>query len=200
MKEFWDTRFASSEYKYGTKPNIFFRSTLDKLQPGKLLLPGEGEGRNAVYAARYGWEVMALDYSIEGRKKAMQLARAENVHIDYYHDDILHFVYPENTFDAAALIFVHLPPKETRQLFKMIRDSLKPGGIFFGQLYSKEQLMYGSGGPKNENMLYSEQEILSYSGSLQKKLFRKHEKIIHEGDMHHGKASVIDFVFQKPEI
>ena len=56
MKEFWDTRYAEIDFAYGKTPNTFFKDSIDKLTPGKLLLPADGEGRNAVYAATKGWD------------------------------------------------------------------------------------------------------------------------------------------------
>ena len=74
MKEFWEIRYAEKQYAYGENPNVYFKEQLDKLKPGKILLPAEGEGRNAVYAAKQGWEVMAFDLSSEGKNKAEKLA------------------------------------------------------------------------------------------------------------------------------
>ena len=71
MKEMWDQRFSGDEYVYGTEPNLFFKEKLEGLKPGKLLLPAEGEGRNAVFAARLGWQVKAVDYSVQARMKAI---------------------------------------------------------------------------------------------------------------------------------
>ena len=65
MKEFWNQRYSDSEYAYGKKPNRFFKREIDRLNPGSLFLPGEGEGRNAVYAATKGWNGHALDSSSE---------------------------------------------------------------------------------------------------------------------------------------
>jgi len=75
MIDFWNARYAAAEYAYGTEPNAFFKAQLDQLTPGRLLLPAEGEGRNAVYAAKKGWEVVAFDQSDAGQKKALKLAK-----------------------------------------------------------------------------------------------------------------------------
>jgi len=75
MENLWDSRFKAKEYVYGTLPNVFFKTTIDKYNlKGKILLPAEGEGRNAVYAAQKGMDVYAFDTSIEGKNKAMKLA------------------------------------------------------------------------------------------------------------------------------
>ena len=74
MKDFWNERYASTEYVYGKEPNQYFKQILCSLSPGKILLPAEGEGRNAVYAASLGWQVYAYDFSERAYKKAMALA------------------------------------------------------------------------------------------------------------------------------
>ena len=74
MNHFWDLRYDVGDYVYGTQPNHYFREILSSMSPGRLLLAGEGEGRNAVYAASLGWEVFAFDISMVAKKKAMELA------------------------------------------------------------------------------------------------------------------------------
>lgn len=197
MKEFWDQKFSSTEYKYGKKANNFFARYLLTLPKGKLLLPGEGEGRNAVYAATNGWNATGIDYSIKGKEKALKLAREAGVSIDYHHSDILHFIYPENHYDAVSIIFVHLPQQETKVFFQKIYNTLKPGGVFFGQLYSKNQIEFGTGGPRNLQMLYSKNELRQHLDQFHIEMLEKHERLIYEGDMHFGHSSVIDFAASK---
>lgn len=74
MSQFWNERYSQAEYVYGETPNVFFAAQLDKLSAGTIILPCEGEGRNAVYAASQGWEVKAFDASEAGQKKALLLA------------------------------------------------------------------------------------------------------------------------------
>ena len=83
MNDFWNDRYSSKEYVYGTGPNQFYKEQLEKLAPGKILFPAEGEGRNAVYTAKKGWSVTAFDPSSEGRKKALLLAKKNKVQIEY---------------------------------------------------------------------------------------------------------------------
>lgn len=198
MQKFWEQKFADEQYKYGKEPNDFFKQTLDSLPPGKVLLPGEGEGRNAVYAARRGWDVDAVDFTSNGKNKAIKLAREQNVHINYYVEDITECTPKKEHYDAVALIFLHLPQDATRDLYRKLISSLKPGGMFFFQLYSKEQIDYQTGGPGNPEMLYSIGELEKYMEEMNNIVLNKHEQLIHEGDMHFGKASVIDYVGKKP--
>ena len=116
MKEFWDDRFSNEEYYYGREPNLFFKNAIDELKPGKLFLPGEGEGRNAIYAAKLGWDVLAVDYSMAGVTKAMKLAAENNVTIRYETSDLLRYQAKES-FDAIAVIFVHFQPDDRKTFF-----------------------------------------------------------------------------------
>lgn len=81
-KNKWDKRYSSEEFAYGEEPNKYLKQQLDKLKVGTILFPAEGEGRNAVYAALLGWNVFAFDISKEGKKKALQLAKSNNVMIN----------------------------------------------------------------------------------------------------------------------
>jgi 2-polyprenyl-3-methyl-5-hydroxy-6-metoxy-1,4-benzoquinol methylase len=81
--KFWDERYSTTEFIYGSEPNSFFKSELEKLASGKILLLGEGEGRNAVYTALNGWTVDAVDFSLKAKEKALQLAEENKVHINY---------------------------------------------------------------------------------------------------------------------
>jgi len=193
-KEMWDQRYAESEYVYGTNPNEFFKQELDKLVPGNILLPAEGEGRNAVYAAEKGWIVSAFDQSDEGRKKALQLASDRGVIIDYQIRDLETIDYPMGHFDAIALVFVHSPALKRKQIHRSLIRFLKPGGSLILIGYSKEQLQYNSGGPKDASLLFSLNELKEDFSELHSVSIEQLEKEIREGDFHQGKAFVIQLV------
>lgn len=61
MEAFWNNRYKEKEFAYGIAPNQFFKESINKLKiKGTILLPAEGEGRNAVYAAKKGLKVTAF--------------------------------------------------------------------------------------------------------------------------------------------
>ena len=97
------------EYAYGEQPNNFLREELEKLKPGTILFPAEGEGRNAVFAAKLGWNVSAFDISGEGKNKAPRLAETNKVTIDYQVGELEKLNYNPEQFDAIALIYAHFP-------------------------------------------------------------------------------------------
>lgn len=195
---FWDERYSSKEYVYGTEPNQFFKEQLDRIIPaGKLLLPGEGEGRNAVYAAKICWEVDAFDQSIVAKLKAKRLAKKNNVTLNYSNVDLENFIMHKNYYDCAAIIFVHLAPNIRSEFHKKIIDSVKPKGKIILELFSKNQFGKNSGGPQDLNMLSSIEEIETDFKQMKTILIKEEEVFLDEGEKHRGEASVIRFVGEK---
>lgn len=192
MEDFWNEKYNTEEYLYGTEPNEFFRTFIDSLPPGKLLLPGAGEGRNAVYAAEAGWEVDAFDISSRGREKALRLARENDVNIQYSLQDLNSFDCKKEYYDVVALIFLHLPPAERKEFHKRISECLKnEGGNLYLLAFSKEQLNYTSGGPEDEESLYTREMMMEDFRELQIDLLQEDEVTLSEGEGHKGPASVI---------
>lgn len=195
---FWDDRYSSEEYVYGTEPNQFFKEQIDKIPvPGKLILPGEGEGRNAVYSARKGWYVDAFDQSKVAKEKALQLADNIGVSINCSVMDLNNFFPDKNYYNAAAIIFFHLPPIERTELHRKLISSLSKGGVLILELFSKNQLGKDSGGPQDLSMLSSVEEILNDFKDLKKILIEERNLYLNEGDKHKGDANVIRYVGEK---
>jgi hypothetical protein len=195
--EFWDERYSAADYAYGTEPNEFFAGQIKALVPGRALFPAEGEGRNAVHAATLGWGVTAFDQSSEAKKKALMLARQKGVSIDYHLSGYKEFEYGDGTFDAAVLIFVHLPPDERPEFHRLIGRCISPGGTILLEGFAKDQIRFTSGGPKDEGMLFSVDEIRSDYPDFEIILLEQQIITLNEGPYHQGKASVIRFVGRK---
>ena len=105
----WNDRYSKEEFAFGEQPNNYIKEQLEKLTVGTILFPAEGEGRNAVFAAKLGWTVSAFDISVEGKKKAVRLAEAHKVTIDYQVGELQTLNYQPEQFDAIALIYAHFP-------------------------------------------------------------------------------------------
>jgi len=157
--EFWNQRYGEVSYAYGTKPNNFLREVVDSLTPGRILLPCAGEGRNAVYAAHRGWEVLAIDQAEEGRKKAFHLAGQHNVSINYSIGDVNGFRYLPETMDAIGLFYAHLPRAERVQLIGKMLKALKKGGSILIEAFAADQIGRSSGGPGQVELAYSVKEL-----------------------------------------
>lgn len=197
MKHFWDERYNTLEYVYGKEPNGYLSSELGKISPGRLLLPGEGEGRNATFAALSGWEVFAFDQSQVGRKKALDLAAVAGVDITYELSSLEEFAFVPNSYDAVALIYFHAPPAQREYLHFQVLQSLRPGGHIILEGFHKEQLGRNTGGPGSLDMLFDEEMILSDFGDVEALNLEKTLVELNEGAFHQGEASVIRFSGRK---
>lgn len=197
MRTFWNQRYDVADYIYGTEPNLYFREKIEKLKPGKLFLPAEGEGRNGTYAASRGWKVEAFDFSPQARDKAINLARLHNTSIEYEISGIEDYNYPENAFDAVGLIYVHLAPEIRITFHEQTVRSLKSGGILILEAFSKKQLQYNSGGPKDEELLYSLSELCCDFAKLNILEKEELEIEINEGSAHKGTGEIIRIYAQK---
>lgn len=197
MNEFWEKRFSQEAYVYGKEPNAFFRECIDGLKPGKILLPGEGEGRNAVYAAGLGWDVHAFDQSAAGREKAVRLARERGVRIEYELGSIFDIPYRKGFFDLAALIFMHIHPKARRMFHKYIMNSLGPGGLLVMEAFGKEQIRNTSGGPRDPDLLYMPEEIIEDFEGMEIIRATNERVDLDEGPSHQGEADVVRFFARK---
>lgn len=189
--DFWNERYAIEDYAYGTEPNQFLKNELESLKPGKILFPAEGEGRNAVYAARRGFDVYAFDPSLEGRKKAIVLAETNAVSIDYQLAAYEDAQYAVNSFDVLVLTFCHMPLSKREDIHKKLISFLKPGGKLILEGFSKDQINNNTGGPRDVEMLFSEKELRSDFSSLQSISVSEQTTLLNEGLYHKGEASVI---------
>lgn len=191
MKDMWNERYTAPGYVYGTEPNEFFRAHLAARAPGRILLPAEGEGRNAVYAASQGWQVDAFDYSTAGRDKAMALAEERGVAISYHVADLSNAHFPEGEFDAVGLFFVHLPAALRIDVHTRCIRALKPGGLLLLEAFHPEQLDLLSGGPKNPDLLYSVAMLRADFAALHLDIAETVRIELDEGPMHRGPAAVV---------
>ena len=194
---FWNEKFLQNPNLYGEQPNAFLKSELKHRKPGKLLLPGEGEGRNALHAAAVGWDVFALDQSTIAKQHTLEKAQKLGLSLRYETCDITHFIPEPETFDVVALIYFHLPPAISTNVYHKLVKALKPGGEIIIEGFGKRQLSYTSGGPKNIDMLYAMEELKASFPSLE--WSHQFDGIIHleEGEGHRGDAHVIRLVGTK---
>jgi len=198
----WNERYSNDEFAYGEQPNNYLKEQLEKLQPGSILFPAEGEGRNAVFAATLGWEVSAFDISAEGKRKALLLAEANGVAINYQVGDLLALNYKVEQFDAIALVYAHFPADIKFKYHRMLDKYLRRDGHIIFEAFSKKHLDYIArnekvGGPKDIDMLYSIDEIQSDFGNYEIIELAEKEIELNEGLFHNGAGCVIRFVGRK---
>ena len=203
MKEMWDKRYSSDDYAYGITPNVFLKGVIEKYKlTGKILLPAEGEGRNAVYAAKNGLDVTAFDISLVGKNKALKLASRENVEITYKVGDFFELDIIDTQYDAAALIFAHFPPPLLSKYHKKIGNLIKPNGMIILEGFSKGHLKLleenpNLGGPNKLEMLFSKESIQKDFPDFEIIQLEEIEVELTEGEFHNGIGSVIRFIGRK---
>jgi SAM-dependent methyltransferase len=196
MKDFWDNRYSEGAYAYGTEPNNYYKEKLGLLVPGSILLPAEGEGRNSVYAALVGWKAYAFDLSTAGKEKAEILAQQNKVSINYTVGEAASQHYTANSFDAIACIYAHFAAAHKSDYYKQIAKWVRPGGYIIFEAFSKGHLLYNStnsnvGGPKEEGMLFSANEIREYFEGFDFLELKEEEATLSEGVYHNGVGLVL---------
>jgi SAM-dependent methyltransferase len=202
MKEFWNQRYAADDYAYGEAPNEFFRASLEVLKPGRILLPADGEGRNGVFAATLGWEVVSFDISDEGRAKALRLAEKKGVSIEYQVVSMDEVDFPPASFDAVALIYAHFPESVRRAWHRRISEWLRPGGRLIMEAFSKGHLPYVMadgrvGGPRDLSMLYTVEDIREDFSGYREVMSEECEVELTEGAFHVGMGKVVRWVGER---
>lgn len=193
MKRFWNERYSMEEFVYGTEPNSFLRSELENIdEKGNVLLPLEGEGRNACYLAENGWNVDAFDFSEAGKEKALKLCRSKQVSITYDLSKIEDYKFEDGKYDLVVLIYAHVNPEMRIKLHKNVMRSLKSGGKIILEAFHPKQLEnhYQSGGPKDKELLYDLDSIKADFEDLSEIHGEELEIDLTEGKFHRGKGFV----------
>jgi cyclopropane fatty-acyl-phospholipid synthase-like methyltransferase len=198
MSEFerWQTRFSVPEYVFGTAPNAFLRAHAHLLPAkGTALAVADGEGRNGVWLAEQGLEVLSLDFSPAAQAKARALAKQRGVSLRIERADVTTWSWPDAAFDVVAAIFVQfVGPDERGHMFAGIRKALKPGGLLLLQGYRPKQLDYQTGGPKQIENMYTRELLEREFAGFAALDITEHDSVIEEGTSHVGMAALIDLV------
>jgi SAM-dependent methyltransferase len=199
--EQWDERYRAEEYFYGTEPNDFLKSQVDRLLPGaSVLCLAEGEGRNAVFLAKQGFSVTAVDGSAQGFVKLQKLAAQAGVNVRTVVKDLAHFDMGQRQWDAIVSIWCHLPQPLRAEIHRRVVVALKPGGFFILEAYTPRQLQFKTGGPPNATMLMTRDLLRTELAGLEIQIAQEVQREIHEGKGHNGKSAVVQFVARKPRL
>lgn len=195
MSEVWNQRYGTTDgYLFGTQPNAFLLSQQDLLKQGAYCLAvADGEGRNGVWLAERGLNVLSVDSSAVAVTKARKLAQQRGVKVEFELADLLQWDWGENRFDVVAAIFIQFAaPEQRERMFANIRRCLKPGGLLLLQGYTPRQLEYGTGGPSQAENLYTAALLRDIFSGWEILHLREHDDFISEGSAHHGMSALID--------
>lgn len=196
----WNTRYATGDYVFGTAPNAFLAAQAHRLQAGmRALAVADGEGRNGVWLAQQGLDVLSVDAAETGLEKARQLAASRNVHIATELADLGEWDWGHARFDVVAAIFIQFAGPVLRDaMFAGMRQALKQGGLLILQGYRPEQLVYGTGGPKQVENLYTEVLLRGAFAGMEILHLHQHDSELAEGQGHAGMSALIELVARKP--
>jgi len=197
--ERWEKRFSVPDYVFGTEPNVFVKSQAAALpKSGAALAVADGEGRNGVWLAERGLDVLSIDWSPTALGKARALAKQRGVTLRTEQVDLVQWRWPAAAFDVIAAIFIQfLTPDERRQVFAGIRNALRPAGLLLIEGYRPEQLNYKTGGPSLVENLYTRALLEAEFGGLSEVQITENDSMTSEGTGHVGMAALIDLVGRK---
>ena len=195
---FWDQRYAGEGLAYGEAANEFLVSVAERLpRSGRALDIGAGEGRNALFLASLGLDVLAVDQSAVGMQKAERRAKERGLALRTRAVDLREFDAAPGSLDVVSSIFVHLPTALRRVVHARVGSWLKPGGVFVLEAYGPEQLQRDTGGPKDADMLASLETLEGELSGLRIEHRAALVRNVQEGQFHKGEASVVQIVARK---
>jgi cyclopropane fatty-acyl-phospholipid synthase-like methyltransferase len=198
MREYerWEGRFGADGYLFGTAPNAFLAAQKARLpKHGRTLSVADGEGRNGVWLAEQGLDVVSMDFSPAAQVKARKLAAERGVSIATEQVDLSNWAWPENAYDVIVVIFAQ--PLDRDMLFAGVRHALKPGGLLLIEGYTPKQLAYGTGGPSDVERLYTREQVERAFTGMSAVIINEYDAEIYEGDGHGGMSAVIDLIATK---
>lgn len=193
-RDFWNEKFANTEYAYGTEPNDFLVSAVTKLKRGATLSLAEGEGRNAVWLAQQGFTVSAIEQSEKGVGKTLRLALQRGVIVMAERGELETFHIQPNSWDLVVSIFAHTPQELRRKLHRQVVAGLKPGGVFVLEAYTPAQIANNTGGPKDASLMPTAELLRSEIAGLVFDRIEEVEREVVEGSLHTGTAHVVQVV------
>jgi cyclopropane fatty-acyl-phospholipid synthase-like methyltransferase len=197
--DFWQERFSSEDYRFGTAPNAFLKAHAHLLKKGQAALAiADGEGRNGVFLAEQGLDVLSVDFSPNAQAKARKLAAARGVSMRVEQVDLMNWEWPAESFDVVAAIFFQFAgPADRAKIFAGIKKTLKPGGLLLLEGYGPRQLDYKTGGPQQLDHLYTGALLKDAFADFASVEVREYDAEIYEGSGHGGMSALVDLVGRK---
>jgi cyclopropane fatty-acyl-phospholipid synthase-like methyltransferase len=197
-QERWETRYRPPDYLFGKAPNAFLQSQAHRLRAGQTALSvADGEGRNGVWLAEQGLDVLTIDFSATALGKAQALAQERGVRIATEVADLNRWRWPQAKFDVIAAIFIHFSAPERDAFFANVKGALKPGGLLLMESYRPAQLNYRTGGPPDAERMYTRDILQAAFGDFAELDITEHDSVINEGTAHVGMSALIDLVGRK---
>ena len=162
----WDQRYAGSDLVWTAEPNRFVVAELQALAPGRALDVAAGEGRNAVWLARRGWQVTAVDFSAVGLDKGRRLAEHAGVTVDWVCADVREYEPEPGSFQLVLIAYLQLREAELDGVLRRAAKALAPGGVLLVIGHDVTNLTEGTGGPQDPAVLHTPESIARSLGEL----------------------------------
>ena len=154
----WDERYAASELVWSVGPNQFVEAECADLPPGRALDLAAGEGRNAIWLARRGWDVTAVDFSQVALDKGRTLAG--DVDVEWVCADATTWTRAD-TYDLVVIAYLQLPAADRREAVRRGFTALRRGGTFLLVCHDTTNLTEGTGGPQDASVLLTAEDVLA---------------------------------------
>jgi SAM-dependent methyltransferase len=185
----WDARYAAADLVWGGQPNRFVAEQFAGQRPGRALDLGAGEGRNAVWLARLGWQVTAVDFSPVAVDRGRRLASERGMTVDWVQADLRDYRPDPAAFDAVVIAYLHLAPADRTGVLRRAVTALAPGGTLFVVGHDLINLDEGTGGPQAPDLLYTPERI---AGDLSDLTVTRAERVHREVATPAGTARAVD--------
>ena len=195
---FWDERYGSVDWAFGTEPNDFLREHAALFDAKRVLCIGDGEGRNGVFLASRGVEVASVDLSEVGLAKARRLAQDRSTTITTIVADLAEYAPAPESFDAVVSIFCHLPSAVRAVAYPRLIAALTPGGVWLAEAYTPDQIAKATGGPKDPDLMQRASTLPEELPGLVVDHLWEGERVVVEGPFHSGDAAVVQVIAHRP--
>lgn len=157
----WDRRYLDTPSPWTDNANAFLVAETSDLAPGSALDLACGEGRNALWLARRGWQVTGLDFSSVAIERASARAAEEGLDADFETTDLREW-RPDGRFDLVCLLYLHLVHEEIAPIMSRAAEAVAEGGTLFVIGHHVDNLERGTGGPQASEVLYTENDLTAW--------------------------------------
>jgi len=155
----WDERYRADELVWTSTPNQFLVAGVADVAPGRAVDLACGEGRNAIWLAEQGWEVVGVDFSPVGLAKARRFADLRGVEVTWVESAVESWVPPTGGFDLVAVLYLQLPEPTRSTALSLAASAVAPGGTLRVIAHDLDNLTRGYGGPQSPDVLYSLSDV-----------------------------------------
>ncbi len=194
--EGWDERYAGTELVWGHEPNRWVAAEMADAAPATALDVACGEGRNAIWLAKQGWQVTGIDFSAAGLERARLLAEEAGVaaRTTWQRLDVVRDQYPAGPFAAVIVCYLQLVEAERRQALQRAARAVAPGGLLLVVAHDRANLEDGVGGPQDPTVLYTADDVVADLRGFDELVVERAQRVRRPVETPDGERSAIDLV------